>query len=446
MTLTDSTFSANSTNIITDTYTWSGTVHLAANVTLIFQGGKLSGGTLQGNNTVIQAPCSQIFSNVQFTGTFIVENWNACWFGCLGDGTTNNATALQYAMNALYSLSEQANPQFINNDSQNFFQLYFPFGRFRIANTIIVPPKCALCGSGDGSKIIVDNYGSGFVFNNSGTYTASNGACYLRMYDLSFMGTRVSHTNCKLFSNTSNTHMATLRVSRCRFSNFSKVFDTVNSYWTRMSDCEFTLNSDVDLNLGQPNSCSISNCGFRDSAPNSIIIQGHAVGFSITGCDFSGATSSPIILKGSILDAWITGNYFEPTVGTASIAIGTGLSTDQVKGLVIKGNYLGEKCYIKIDCIMMRYSQIDGLIYVRQGISQHAEQSSGNTGHIGFIPVDSYGNAMPSAKTPTYHFSSLPTSAQELVLDVFDAFVESEDMWGTKIYVDQEKWIFLNFQ
>lgn len=104
MTLTDSTFSANSTNIITDTYTWSGTVHLAANVTLIFQGGKLSGGTLQGNNTVIQAPCSQIFSNVQFTGTFVVENWNACWFGCVGDGTTNNTTALQYAINALYSL------------------------------------------------------------------------------------------------------------------------------------------------------------------------------------------------------------------------------------------------------------------------------------------------------------------------------------------------------
>lgn len=104
MTLTDSTFSANSTNIITDTYTWSGTVHLAANVTLIFQGGKLIGGTLQGNNTVIQAPCSQIFSNVQFTGTFVVENWNACWFGCVGDGTTNNTTALQYAINALYSL------------------------------------------------------------------------------------------------------------------------------------------------------------------------------------------------------------------------------------------------------------------------------------------------------------------------------------------------------
>jgi len=104
MTLTDSTFSANSTNIITDTYTWSGTVHVAANVTLIFQGGKLIGGTLQGNNTVIQAPCSQIFSNVQFTGTFVVENWNACWFGCVGDGTTNNTTALQYAINALYSL------------------------------------------------------------------------------------------------------------------------------------------------------------------------------------------------------------------------------------------------------------------------------------------------------------------------------------------------------
>ena len=156
MTLTDSTFSANSTNIIMDTYTWSGTVHLAANVTLIFQGGKLIGGTLQGNNTVIQAPCSQIFSNVQFTGTFVVENWNACWFGCVGDGTTNNTTVLQYAINALYSLSEQADTQFINNDTQNFLQLYFPYGRFRIGSQINIPPKCAFRGSGDGSKIIVD--------------------------------------------------------------------------------------------------------------------------------------------------------------------------------------------------------------------------------------------------------------------------------------------------
>lgn len=444
MTLTDSTFSANSTNIITDTYTWSGTVHLAANVTLIFQGGKLIGGTLQGNNTVIQAPCSQIFSNVQFTGTFVVENWNACWFGCVGDGTTNNTTALQYAINALYSLSEQADTQFINNDTQNFLQLYFPYGRFRIGSQINIPPKCAFRGSGDGSKIIVDYNGNGFIFNNSGTYTTSNGGCYLGMFDLSFMGTRVNHTSCVLFSNTSNTHMADLRVSRCRFSNFSKVFDTVNGYWTRMSDCEFILNSIVDLNLGHPNSCSISNCGFRDSAPNSIIIQGEAAGISVTGCDFSGATSSPIILKGSITDAWITGNYFEPTNGTPAIVLGTGLFMDEMKSLVIKGNYLGEYCYIKIDCRLMRYSQIDGQIYVRQGYSQHAASSSGNTGHIGFVPVDDNGNAQPMMKTASYHFTSLSATAQQLIRDVFDSFVESEDMWGTKIYVDQANWSLLS--
>ena len=444
MTLTDQTFNANTTYIITDPYTWSGTVQLAENITFIFQGGSFSGGTLQGNNTVIQAPSSPIFSSVQLTGTFVVENWNACWFGCKGDGQTDNAAAMQYAINVLYCLSVQTNSQFVNSDAQNYLQLFFPYGRFRISSTINIPPKCSLRGSGDGSKIIVDYNGSGFVFNNQGTYTSTSGGCFLGLFDLSFMGTCLSNSNCLLFSNTSNTHIADLRASRCRFSNFSKVFDTVNGYWTRMSDCEFTLNSTVDLNLGQPNSCSISNCGFRDSAPNSIIIQGHVVGFSITGCDFSGASSSPIILKGSVKDAWITGNYLEPAVGTASIVIGTGLSTDQVEGLVIKGNYLGEYCYIKIDCWLMRYSQIDGLIYIRQGSSQHSAQSSGNTGHLGFIPVDSNGNALPTTKTATYHFTSLPAFAQQLVRDVFDGFVESEDMWGTKIYVDQANWSVLS--
>ena len=30
------------------------------------------------------------------------------------------------------------------------------------------------------------------------------------------------------------------------------------------------------------------------------------------------------------------------------------------------------------------------------------------------------------------------------VRDVFDGFVESEDMWGTKIYVDQANWSVLS--
>lgn len=73
----------------------NGTLNVPANSILLFNGGKIKNGTVNGSKTVIFAPDYQIFESIAFSGSFIGA-LNACWIGAKsGDSTYNNGTVLQ---------------------------------------------------------------------------------------------------------------------------------------------------------------------------------------------------------------------------------------------------------------------------------------------------------------------------------------------------------------
>lgn len=78
-------------------------VDVAENCILDFRGGALKNGKLNGLGTVIKAPEYQIFDNrssskLELLGTFRNDSLSVHWFGAKGDGTTDDAHAINYAL------------------------------------------------------------------------------------------------------------------------------------------------------------------------------------------------------------------------------------------------------------------------------------------------------------------------------------------------------------
>lgn len=98
-TATATTFSkANTIYVISGDVKLSGTVSIGANSILQFDGGTLSGATLVGNNTEIVAPHYPILRGCRLDGTFTNAEMSAHWFGAKGDGTSDDAPAINNAL------------------------------------------------------------------------------------------------------------------------------------------------------------------------------------------------------------------------------------------------------------------------------------------------------------------------------------------------------------
>ena len=92
----------NSTWIITYNHDLlNNTIILPTNVTLSFKGGKLSNGTLTGDNTKIEAGrCKILDSNLLLDGvSWVNSEYKAEWFGVVGDDLTDNTNAMNYVSN-----------------------------------------------------------------------------------------------------------------------------------------------------------------------------------------------------------------------------------------------------------------------------------------------------------------------------------------------------------
>lgn len=81
--------------------TLTANVTMASNTMIIFEGGKIIGNyTLTGNRSTIVSPPRQIFSGVYLAGTWNVECCYGEWWGAVGNGTTNDTTAIQKALSS----------------------------------------------------------------------------------------------------------------------------------------------------------------------------------------------------------------------------------------------------------------------------------------------------------------------------------------------------------
>ena len=88
------------------------TLTIPANVTLQFNGGRFSNGSVVGNKTLINADLIQIFdTNVVFSGTWLVSTVYPQWWGAIADGAYD-CTAAMDKMSAFANLRGDTNMRF----------------------------------------------------------------------------------------------------------------------------------------------------------------------------------------------------------------------------------------------------------------------------------------------------------------------------------------------
>ena len=129
---------------------------------LVFNGGKLSNGTLTGNRTTIVAADVQVFDTITFSGTFF-GGMNACWIGAKdGDSTFDNSDIIQ---------------KWFDGIAACFKELYFPLGSYYFLSTAtLTSDRRNLVLNGCSSTFLVniddDENGNGKYFlslSNSGS-------------------------------------------------------------------------------------------------------------------------------------------------------------------------------------------------------------------------------------------------------------------------------------
>lgn len=109
---------------------------------LVFNGGKLSNGTLTGNRTTIVAADVQVFDTITFSGTFF-GGMNACWIGAKdGDSTFDNSAIIQKWFDGIASC---------------FKELYFPLGSYYFLSTATL--------TSDRRNLVLNGVNSTFLVN-----------------------------------------------------------------------------------------------------------------------------------------------------------------------------------------------------------------------------------------------------------------------------------------
>lgn len=125
----------NSTWVIVENHDLGGnTIILPFNVTLNFQGGGFRNGNIVGNNTKINSNLNKIFNNNSLSGTWNVKEIYPQWFGALGNGINDDASAIQKSID-------------LANISQSK-KVVISKGNYKINQSIILKNKVQVHGYG----------------------------------------------------------------------------------------------------------------------------------------------------------------------------------------------------------------------------------------------------------------------------------------------------------
>lgn len=245
------------------------TINVPENCTLKFEGGCFTNGTINGNNTSIDAIPIKIFDSV--SGSWNIEYSYAEWFGAKADGITDCFASIYKALNMIpyhckllrgsYAISKPIVMAYRRKLSGQ-----------RADETKIIPTEGA---SMDCLILVSDSDATGFtayghirdlgVYNSPGIGIKCVGAT---------QGFNVENVEIKYCAD------AGLLVSKCWYSTYRNINSWDNKYGLLLNDID-RIEGDTAVN-----GIKFDNCWFNKSILNAVYSNGHTTAVSFNGCTF----------------------------------------------------------------------------------------------------------------------------------------------------------------
>ena len=272
-------------------------------------------------------------------------------FGAVGDGSTDDTSAIQRAIDELYSDTDEA-------DTRSHRILFFPGGTYKVSSSITIPRFSHIVGEGPDSTIIYQTGGNapvmvtedlsgntfGGILNASfptniqvSNLTLKNGEAYggisidnaTKMFfnNVKFQGTYAAggsdNSNSKAVTVRSTTALTCSNIvfEQCQFTKFARLVDfSYDSTSIKFNNCDFDtayygvlIGESVDgstagLTIG-PKDVKILNSQFANIYLNAIKVDASATGAN------SGV--------GEIRNVVSFNNFFARTVGTRNDGVNT---------------------------------------------------------------------------------------------------------------------------
>jgi len=255
-------------------------------------------------------------------------------FGALGDGSTNDTSAIQRALDELYTDTDR-------DDERARRVLYFPGGDYRINASLKIPPFASIKGEGAGKTKIVNSgsspvavfqddekntYGSigassattptnidieGVTFQNGSSYggVSIDNATNVRFTRCEFKGAYASggadNTVSKGVTVRSTTALPCKDIvfDSCMFNNFARLADiSQDSTSIKFVNCDFKtglfgiiVGDELDLSTSGstigPKDVKVSNSQFTTIGRNAIIVKSQSASADTTGTTVSNFVS-----------------------------------------------------------------------------------------------------------------------------------------------------------
>lgn len=345
---------------------------IAENSILVFEGGCLYNGKIIGKRTTIEASPVQIFSNVEFSGTFQTDAVYPQWFGAIANGKKDCSAAIQRAIDFATNDYNVPNPWDIQQIEGNSLKVVLTAGSYLLKRPIYLRSYTHIEGQGRGiSKFINggikgDNamvymgYYEGEervkIHNASISNFSINGNNYgcIGVYSLaqySFIE-NIFVTKCGSYGIFSNESWCTY-INQCHFIYNAIDSDGYSLYLTgrqngwganavTISDCEFIgiedkKNKDsIQKKIKGSSICSrngngvrILNCTFQQ-VDTCITLDSSGTGITIENCYFE-AVNTPIM-------GILYGNHIENNFFTAPIYSNAIIKSNHMQGCSVMNN------------------------------------------------------------------------------------------------------------
>ena len=170
-------------------------------------------------------------------------------FGALGDGTTDDTNAINRALQQVYKAG--------TNESQPLTRrtIYFPGGRYKLTDTILIPPNTRILGDGSNSAIIVQSFGNKILANicdskfQTGSAIGSNSASIPQNIEISsiqFQNSNVTVTQPLVQIDSASN----VKIQNTNFVGNSGVANCVNIISTVQGSRTITFDTCTFLNAG----------------------------------------------------------------------------------------------------------------------------------------------------------------------------------------------------